>query len=167
MQTRCSSPMKTMQEFKFFAFVNIFVQTRIERKNCFEHRTMKKRSKGCVKSISICEIYQKIRNLSEDHLSEDNHRRWDALKLLETTQRQIRHGKIKSPKALPQPDGQNQVRCPLQKPPTLPTAWTEAEENPRTESSSSTRPHGWKSISISIPRGGNKLRMPSKKISSN
>ena len=53
MQTRCSSPMKTIQEFKFIAFVNIFFTDlgSKEKKNCFEHRTMKKRRKGCVKSI--------------------------------------------------------------------------------------------------------------------
>ena len=31
MQTRCSSPMKTMQEFKFLAVVNIFYRLGIER----------------------------------------------------------------------------------------------------------------------------------------
>ena len=56
MQTRWSSPMKTMQEFKFLAFVNIFfLQTRDrKKKNCFEHRTMKKTKER------LCEIYQNL-----------------------------------------------------------------------------------------------------------
>ena len=50
MQTRCSSPMKTMQEFKFITFVNLTLFYRLrdlKKKNCFEHtsRTMKKRRK--------------------------------------------------------------------------------------------------------------------------
>ena len=47
-------PWNQWRSSNFSQSLTFFHRLGIERKNCFENRTMKKQKKGCVKSISIC-----------------------------------------------------------------------------------------------------------------
>ena len=55
MQTRCSSPMKTMREFKYLAFFNIFLKNRDRKKKKLFWTQNNEKTKE-----RLCEIYQNL-----------------------------------------------------------------------------------------------------------